>query len=335
MNINIRQKTVALAGMVAMVLAAGTAWGQGAVANAAANYPSKPVQVVIPFPAGGPNEMEVRLYLPYLQESLGQPFVIDLKPGAGGMIGAQHVVRAAPDGHTLLVASSSLTTGAAINKKLPFDVTRDLAPVTVMTKRTLLLISHPALPVKNAAEYIALVRQRPGQINFGSIGNGSSFHLAGAWLHNATRTSVTFIQFKGVAQVNPEIVAGRLDATFVLPIIGLPLIKSGKVRPLGVAAGTRLKLFPDLPTLAEQGVPDYDYSSWLGFVAPAKTPRAIIDKLHGEFAKVARVPELVQKMEQEGSQLVGSPPEEAARLISREMATWNRVIQEAGIQSDE
>ena len=333
---NIRQKAVALAGMASMALAAGAAWGQGTAANPAANYPNKPVQVVIPFPAGGPNDLEVRLYLPKLQESLGQPFIIDLKPGAGGVIGANYVAKAAPDGYTLLVGSSSLPVNAAMDKKLPFDMMRDFAPITVMTKRTLLLIVHPSLPVNSAAEYIAYARQRPGQVNFGSIGNGSSFHLAGAWLHGATNTRVTFIQFKGVAQVNPEIVAGRLDASFVLPIVGLPLIKSGKVKPLAVLSANRLKLFPDLPTLQEQGVPGYDYNGWLGFLAPAKTPRPIIDKLHGEFARVARVPEIVQKLvDQEGSYLVAASPEETGKLMARDLATWNKVIQEAGIKSDD
>ena len=308
------------------------AWGQGA----AANYPSKPVQVVMPFPAGGPNDVEARLYLPRLGDALGKPFIIDIKPGAGGVIGTDFVAKAPPDGYTLLVGSSSLPVTAAMNKNLPYDTIKDLAPITVMTKRTLLLIVHPELPVKSAAEYIEYVRKRPGEINFGTVGLGSSFHLAGAWLHNATNTKVTFVHFKGVAQVNPEIMAGRLQATFILPIVGLPLIKAGKVKPLAVASADRLKIFPDLPALAEQGVPGYDYAGWLGFLAPAKTPPVIINKLYAEFAKIAKQPDIIHKLvDQEGSVLAALNPEDSAKAIAKDVAVWNKVVAEAGIKAEE
>ena len=259
--------------------------------------------------------------------------MIDLKPGAGGMIGAQHVVRAAPDGHTLLVASSSLTTGAAINKKLPFDVTRDLAPVTVMTKRTLLLISHPALPVKNAAEYIALVRQRPGQINFGSIGNGSATHLAAELLKQMTGTAISNVPFKDSLEMHRAVAGGDVSFSFDSYASPKGLIEAGRLRAIAVTSRERPASVPAIPAIAES-VAGFELESWTGLATPTGVPAEAHARLTSELRAIMQSAEWKQLMTNNGVEAGGGTPEDFSRRIAADFEKFGRVLQAAGLKPE-
>ena len=295
-------------------------------------WPAKPVQVIVPFPPGGSTEAEARLYTQKLGENLGTSFIMDFKPGAATVIGTNHVAKAAPDGYTLLAATSSFVLSAVFSKDLPYDPVKDLAPVSMMTRRPSVLLINPNLPVKTPAEYIAYARANPGKVNYGTAGAGEISHLAGSWLHSLTRTSVTFVPFKGTGPALQELMAGRVDVASGIMSAALPLLQSGKVRVLAVLGKQRVKQYPDVPTVAESGVPDYEYGAWMGFVAPAATPPAIINKLSEGFARAVKTPEIVAQLEQQAAVPVGSAPAEFRQLIAIEVARWQKVVDDSGIK---
>ena len=239
---------------IAILALSGAANGQ----SAPDQYPSKPVVIVAGIAPGGPIDLEARVYSNKLTTMLGQTFVIDFKPGATGTIGAAFVAKARPDGYTLLVASASFTIFPSVYDDLSFDVVKDFAPLTLATQRTSVLQVNPSFPAKTLPEYLAYARANPGRINFGTTGAGSGSHLAGAWLHTATNTKVTFVHFKGTGQLLQEVMAGRIDVASGTLVLSLPLIKSGKVHPMVILNDQRSKLLPDLPTVSEQGIPDFN-----------------------------------------------------------------------------
>ena len=303
--------------------------------GAADNYPNKPVTVVAAIAAGGPIDLEARPYLAKISAMMGQSFVFDFRPGAAGTIGAGYVAKARPDGYTLLVISAGFTVFPAFYKDLPFDVVRDFAHVSLMSERTSVLQVPVSFPAKTFPEYIAYARANPGKINYGTTGVGSITHLAGAWMHGATNTKVTFIPYKGTGPLLQELMAARVDVASGTLVSALPLMKTGKVRPIAILNDKRSTLLPGVPTVAEQGVPGYNYSNWLGFVAPGGTPVAIVNKLSEGFARVARMPEIVSALEAEGSIAVGSTPAQFRQLIVTETARWQKVVQETGIKLEE
>lgn len=310
----------------------------GAAGNAhaqSAAYPSRPVTAIAPIAAGGPVDREARVYTNKMGDLMGQPFIIDFKPGAGTTVGGAYVAKSKPDGYTLLIANASFTVYPAFYTDLSFDTVRDFAPVSLMSQRTTVLVVHPSFPAKTYAEYIGYARANPGKINFSALGAGSAPHLGGAWLHNATNTQVTFIQYKGVSTQMPDMLSGRVDATVATLLSVLPLIKSGKMRALAVANTTRSNLLPELATIEELGVPGYNYAAWLGFVAPAGTPAAIVGKLSEGFAKAAKDPEVALPLEAEGSVMLGSTPAQFRQLIVTETALWKGLVQKLGIQLEE
>ena len=301
----------------------------------AENYPARPVQVVVPFPPGGVTDVEARLYTQKLTENLGRAFVLDYKAGAGQTIGTGFVAKAAPDGYTLLVITSGFTVNPAFYKSLPYDPARDFAPVSLMTKRPTLLVVHPSLPAKSVNEYLVYAKANPGKINWATNGAGGVTHLTGAWLHNATHTQVTIVHYKGSASLQLDLNAGRTQVTTTTFLTALPLIKSGKLRALAIASMDRSALLPDLQTIAEQAVPGYDYSSWLGIIAPAGIPPAILAKLSSELSKVAKTAEIAQKLADEGTVMVGSTPEQFRRHIINEINRWQKLVEETGIKLEE
>ncbi len=319
-----------------MTLGAGaTGWAPAAKAQAADGYPARPVMVVAGIAAGGPIDLEARLYTPRIGAMLGQSFVLDFKPGASGTIGAALVARAKPDGYTLMVVSAGFTVFPSFYKDLSFDVVKDFAPVSLMSERTSVLQVPESFPVKSFPEYIAHARANPGKINYGTTGAGSITHLAGAWMHGATGTRVTFIPYKGTGPLLLELVAGRVDVASGTLVAALPIIRQGKVRPIAILNDKRSRLMPEVPTVAEQGVPGYNYSNWIGFIASAGTPPAIVNKLSEAFARVARVPEVVAALEAEGSTAVGSTPAQFRQLIATETARWQKVVDDNGIRLQE
>ena len=298
------------------------------------NFPSKPVTLIVPFAPGG-NDGEARIEAGKMSELLGQQFLLDYKPGAGSTIGTAYVAKAAPDGHTLLVASGPFPSLTALFKDLGFDPIRDFAPVSLMSKRATVLLVHPAFPAKSFQEYVAYARANPGKINFGTAGAGATVHLAGAWIHSATNTSATFIHHKGTGPMLLELAAGRIDVAPANLVVATAQIKSGKVRVLAIMNDTRSALLPGVPTIAEQGLPGYDYGSWLGFIAPGATPNAIVNKLSDAFARVARMPDIVKRFEPEGAVMVGSTPAEFRKLLVAETERWNVVVRDNQIKLEQ
>ena len=314
----------------AATLCAG-AWAQGS----AASYPSKPVNVVIPYAAGGPADVETRLYTGKLSSMMGQSFVIDYKPGAGTALGSGYVAKAAPDGYTLLVVTGSLTVFPALFKDLNFDTVKDFAPVSLMSERTSVLLATPSFAPKTFPEYLAYARANPGKINVGTAGAGSITHLAGAWMHGATNTKVTFVLYKGTGPIMPDLMAGRIDVTAAGLLASLPAIQAGKVRALALMGLNRSKLLPDAKTIAEDGIPGYNYSSWLGFSATGGTPAPIVNKLSETLAKVARLPDVAGPLEAQGGTMIGSTPAQLQQLILTEITRWNKVVADSNIKLEE
>jgi len=316
---------------ITTLICTGSAWAQGAT------YPAKPVTLIVPFVAGSIADVETRLYAPRLTEGLGKPVLIDYKPGAGSSIGTIYVAKSAADGYTLVYASPAFSVYPAFfaADKLPYDPVRDFAAVTQITRRGTLLLAHPSLGVKTFPEYLAYAKANPEAINFGTSGGGGILHIVGAWLHSSTNTKVTFIHYKGSGPMFVDLVAGRVTVTPTVFFVGLPYVKSGKLLAIANMGLERSKYLPDLKTMDEQGLPGFDYSSWSGYFAPARTPDAIVERISAEFAKIAKAPDLIKRMDTEGAELVGSTPEQFRKIIATEAARWRKVVQENGIKLEE
>ena len=299
----------------------------------ASAFPARPVTIVVPYAAGGIAGNETLVFTGKMSAMTGQQFLVDYKAGATGTIGTAYVAKAKPDGYTLLVVTGGFTIFPAFYKDLPFDTVKDFAPVSWLSQRTAVLLVHAALPAKNFAEYIAYVKANPGKLNFGTAGAGGVNHLAGAWIDSATNTRVTYVHFKGTPLT--EVAAGRIDVIGTGLLSAMPFIKAGKVRAVALMGDERSSLLPGLGTIAEQGVPGYNFISWLGIVAPGGTPPAIVSKLSEGFAKVARLPEVANAMEAEGGKSIGSTPAQLRQLIVTEIDRWKKVAQDSGIKLEE
>lgn len=329
---NSRNRIPALLALPALIVLHGAAFSPALAQESTAAFPSKPVTMIIPVAPGGANDNEARLYATRMSALTGRSFLLDYKAGAGSTIGTAYVAKAAPDGYTLLVVSPNFTVLPLLYRDVSFDPVRDFAPVAQMSTRTTVLLVSPNAAAKSAAEYITQARAHPDKLNFGTAGAGSGTHLAGAWLHSASNTRVTFVHYKGIAPAMQDLMTGRVDATAAVLAPAMPLIKAGKVRALAIMNSEHSRLLPDLPTVAEQGVPGYNWATWLGIVAPGATPPAIINKLGEGFARVARMPEVVASMEAEGSIPVGSTPARFREIIASESAIWRKVVQENAIR---
>ena len=316
--------------LLAAALSSGAALSQSGV-----DYPSKPVTFIVPYVPGGTSDVEARLYGQKLQESLRQPFVFDYKPGAGSTIGTAFVARSAPDGHTLLIHTATFTVAPALyGDRTPYDPIRDFAPVSITTMTPNFMLVNAGMPVRTMKEYLAHVRANPGKVNFGTSGVGGINHLAAAWMHNTVGAKVTYIHYKGGSDTLRTLVSGETDVAYAPPLSSLPYVKSGKLRLLALTTGERARIFPDVPTLIEEGIPGYEWSQWVAVFAPAKTPAAIVNKLGAEFGRIAKLPDVVQKLEQ-GKLVVGSTPEELRKLVAREVPAWKKIVQESGIKIDD
>lgn len=311
-----------------LVVAAASALAQG-------NYPDRPVRIIVPFPAGGPADALARIVGERLAQSLGKPFVIENKAGAGGNIGMEQGARAAPDGYTLTLAPvGNLTVAPALYAKLPYDPVKDFAPITVLAVVPNVLIVHPSVPAKTVAELVALAKAKPGSLNYASPGNGSIPHLAGELFKRTAGVDIVHIPFNGVAPATNAVLAGDVQMFFAQSSAALPQWRAGKVVALGVATPKRIAAAPDLPTIAEQGFPGFEATSWYALVAPAGTAPAIVDRLHGEIVKALREPDVREKIAGLGAEPVGNSPAEFAAMQRAETARWTRVAKEANIHAD-
>jgi tripartite-type tricarboxylate transporter receptor subunit TctC len=297
-------------------------------------YPVRPIKVVIPFLAGSSIDVAGRIVAQKLGELLGQPVVVENRAGAAGNLGAAAVAQAAPDGYTLLHTINSLAASPALYPNLGFDPVRDLTPIVGITAYPFILVVNPSSPMKTVRDLVALAKQSPGKLSFGSAGMGSPDHLTQELMNAAAGIKMLHVPFKGGSAVLPEIMAGRIDMTFTGLAGGLPHIRAGKLRALAVSTSTRTRTLPDVPTLAESGFRDFDIPSSSTIYAPAKTPRSIIDKLNREVVKVLATPDVRARFDALGvdPDRIGGTPERLGAALKAEAAQWKKLIEEAGIR---
>ena len=298
-------------------------------------YPAKAVRMIVGFPAGGTSDIMARLTGQKLSEAWGQTFIIDNRPGAGGNIGTELVAKSAPDGYTLLVSpGSTLTSNPAVYSKVPFDTVRDFAPVTIIAGVPNALVVHPSLPVKNLKDLIALAKSRPGQLAYASTGAGQSTHLSAELLKLSAGINMIHVPYKGSAPALTDVVAGQVSVMFDnLPSV-LPFIKSARLKPLAVSSATRSRALPELPTVAESGLAGFDVTVWFAVLAPAATPREIVNRLNTEIVKAIKTQDMRERLAQQGADPVGNTPEDFAAVIKRDLAKWAKVVKDAGIKLD-
>jgi len=314
--------------LVALALSAAT------LADAQ-SYPSRPIRYIVPQAPGGSSDTLARIVTQRAAEGLGQQLVVDNRPGATGIIGAEVVARANADGHTLLQVATSHATNPAMQAKLPYETLRDFAAISLLSQQPNIWLVHPSLPIRNLKELIAYAKSKPGQINFASSGTGGSQHLAGELLKSMTGIEMTHVPYKGSPPALVDLLAGRVPLMSSTMPPALPHIKTGKVRVIAVTSAKRSAVLPDVPTVAESGVPGYEAIAWQGLVAPAGTPKAVIVRLNAEFVKALKQPDIAAKFNEQGFETVASTPEWFAQYTKTEIEKWSKVIRAAGIKGGE
>lgn len=300
--------------------------------SAAQNYPGGPMRVVVPYPPGGGTDILGRLLAQKLNESRGQPVVVDNRPGANGTVGTAFVAKAADDGQTMLIVPAGYAANPSLYKRLPYDQTRELAPVSRLASGPLVLVVHPSLPAKSVRELIALARARPGELNFGSAGSGSLPHLSAELFDSMSNVRMVHIPYKGAGAAVTDLLAGRVPVYFMNILQSLPLIQGGKLRALGVTTPERSTIAPEIPTIAERGLKGFDMTNWYGLLVPAATPRAAVSRLGVEVTHILQFPELKAQLAKSGMTVVASTPEQFGEFLAHEMAKYARIIETAGIK---
>jgi tripartite-type tricarboxylate transporter receptor subunit TctC len=313
--------------MITLTIAASTV----SLTAFAQEYPSRPIRVIVPQSAGGSTDLIARLLAQKVGDALGQTIVVDNRPGAGSINGTDMAAKAAPDGHTLLAIAASFTITPAVHKKLPFDPVRDFVPVTQVATLPHILIVHPSVPIKSVKDLIALAKAKPGVLNVATSGIATSTHLAAELFMHLTDTTMVTVPFKGGSPSMTAMLAGQCQVNFAAISTAIPHVRSGKVRAIAVSSAKRSVAAPEYPTIAEAGVAGYEHSSWVGLLAPAGTPRAIISRLNAESVKVAKAPDTRPYLLKFGMEPVGSTPAQYASLINTEIAKWQKVVKAAGI----
>ena len=310
-------------------------FGMLAAAHGIAAYPDKPLRIVTPFPAASVTDIIARPMAAKLTEAWGVPVVVDNRAGAGGNLAGDAVAKAPPDGHTLLIGSTGpVVVNALLHAKMPYDVHKAFAPVTLSAMAAMVLVAHPSLPVKTAKELVALAKARPGQLTYGSSGIGATTHLGGALFNSMTGTQLLHVPYKGSPQYTLDLITGRIDLAFasIAPVI--PHVKSGRLKALGVSSEKRDPQFPEIPTIAESGVPGYDMRSWYGVLVTAGSPQRSIDKLQAELVRILALPDVRALYLAGGLHATSSSAPEFAAYIKSEHEKWGRVVKVAGIKAE-
>ena len=316
--------------LVALLVTSTAAWAQTSPA-----YPAKPIRLIVPFTPSGPTDILARAIGQKLTEALGPQVVVDNRPGANGNIGTELVVKSPPDGYTLLLASAGiLTVNPSLQSRLPFDVTRDLAPITLAASITNVLVVHPALPVKSVKDFIRLAQSRPGQLSYASSGMGSASHLAMELFKSTARVDILHVPYKGAAPGITDLMGGHVQVMLIGLPGALPPIKAGKLKALAVSSLRRSPAAPELLTIAESGLPGFEVINWLGVLAPAGTPRDIITKLNQEIGKALRQPDTTEKLVNQGFETIAGTPEQFAAYMKSETAKWAKVVKAGGAKAD-
>jgi tripartite-type tricarboxylate transporter receptor subunit TctC len=311
-----------------------TLCASSAFAQTAANYPSKPIRVVVPFAAGGGADIIARIVGQKMTEAWGQQVIVDNRAGAGGNIGAEIVAKAPPDGYTLLMPSSSLAINPNVYKAVPYDPVKDFAPITQPGLLPNILVVHPSIPAKTVKELVVLAKSRRGQLSYASAGAGTGTHLAGEMFKLAAGLDLVHVPYKGGGALISDLLGGQVALTFAtLPSV-MPYIKAGKLRPLAMTTTKRWPGLPDVPTMIESGYKGFEISTWIGFMAPAGTPKEIIGKLRSEVVRIIGVPDVRQRFNDLGIEPVGDTPEHFAQYIRSELAKYAKVAQQSGAKAE-
>jgi tripartite-type tricarboxylate transporter receptor subunit TctC len=297
----------------------------------AQTYPQRPVRIIVNVTAGGGVDNVARIAAQHYGATWGQPFVVDNRTGAGGSIGVELVAKAAPDGYTLLVSSSSMVTNAAVRPQ-SYDPVRDLTAITALTAAPYLIVTTPTLPVSSVKDLVALAKSKPGAVSFASAGQGSIVQMGAELLVAMSGTRMLHVPYKGVADAYPAVVSGDVNWMLGFPISALPLVKAGRLKAIAVTGGTRSKLLPELPTAAESGVPGYDVRGWFGMFAPARAPAELVAKLHTEARRAFQAPEVVRRITLEGAEVVVNTPQEFAAEVRVEYAKWRELVKRPGMK---
>jgi tripartite-type tricarboxylate transporter receptor subunit TctC len=304
----------------------------GAADARAQGYPNKPIKFVVAYPPGGAADILARLIGQRLSERLGEPVVIDNKPGAGTAIGTDLVAKSAPDGYTILMGTvSSHAINPALNTNVGYDPVRDFQPISLVASLPFVLVVNPSVPATSVQELIALAKAQPGKLNFSSAGNGTSNHLAGELFKSLAHVDIVHVPYRGSAPALADVVSGQITMMFDLTLTSLPQMQAGTVRGLAITTPKRSPLAPNLPTVAEFGVPGYDVDAWFGVFAPAKTPAAIVKRLNAETVAIMRQPDMAQKLAAQGAAPLTSSPEEFATYVKSEATKWGKVVKDSGM----
>ena len=313
---------------VAILSLAGieAAWAQA--------YPNKPVRIIVPFAAGGPADIYARAIGQKLQESLGQAFVIDDRPGAGAVIGTEAVAKSPADGYTLLMMSNTHTVNESLLKTKPYDLMRDFVPIAPVNYSDLLMVVHPSVSANTLKEFLDLAKTKPGALNYASSGPGTPYHMAGELFKSMAGVNVVHVPYKGSAGARTDVMGGQVQMMFDAVTTMAPLVRSGKLRALGTTGLTRSSVLPDVPTVAEAGVANYEATIWLGIMAPAGTPVAIIDKLNAEINKILASPELKEAWAKQGATTMNMTPEQFGKHLRADIEKWARIVKLADIRVD-
>jgi tripartite-type tricarboxylate transporter receptor subunit TctC len=301
----------------------------------AQDYPVKPVRFVIAFSPGGPSDILTRLIGSKLAESLGQPFIFDNRPGAGGNVAGEIVAKSPADGYTLLMGNNSiLATNASLYKNMSFDPVKDLAPVALLASQPNILVVHPSVPVKSVKELIAFAKAHPGQLNYASSGSGAAAHLAAELFKSMAGVSMVHIPYKGASPALVDMLAGQCQVMFATALSVQPYLQSNRLRPLAVSTAKRSRMMPQLPTVAEAGVPGFEATTWHGIVSTGGTPAAVINKLNAEINRILKLPDVNSTLTRQGAEVLGGTSQEFAAYVKAEIPKWTKVVKESGARPD-
>jgi tripartite-type tricarboxylate transporter receptor subunit TctC len=306
-----------------------------ATAASAQNYPTHPIKLVVPFPAGGSNDVMARIIAPHLEQALGQPVIVDNRPAAAGQIGTDAVAKAAPDGHTLLLVASSHTVTPALNPKLPYNTEKDFAPISLINTNAMIFFANPKVPVNTLAEFVALAKQNPGKYNYSSPGVGSQTHLTIELLSRREGIKLVHVPYRGGAPATMATISGEVELTMLAPNVIFPHIEAGTIKAIANGDRTRHPRLPNVSTTAEQGFPYIQAIQWVGMLTAAGTPKEIVGRLNAELNRIVRLPDVVEKLAAQGVTPTGSTTEEFQKLITTEIGQWSEVVREANVKAAE
>ena len=321
-------KTIPLIAVCLALAAAGPVWAQ------IENYPSKPVRLISPFPPGGSVDLVARLVAARLSENLGQQIVVENRSGASGNIGTELAARAAPDGYTLMVHTIPFVANMFLYNRMPYDALNDFAPIMLISSSPTLLAVHPSVPVRSVRELVAMAKSRPGELNYASAGPGTNPHIAGELFNVLGKVNIVAVHFKGGGPALVAAISGEVGITFTNFAETSGFVKAGRLRALGVSTAKRVAAMPEVPTIAEAGLPGYEFTSWHGLLAPKGTPRAIVALLNDRMKKIMSAPDQARRFEDKGLDVIASSPEEFSAHLASELKKWGRVIKERGMKAE-